>query len=98
MYEKIYSKKMYDDEVINILAELTFTMKIYKKALKFSNLYLVSKPRSVDKLFIKAKSLEKLDKTENSFDVYNRILELQPYNSKAKDNILKLKNKIILKE
>lgn len=90
IYEKIHKKKMADDEVINILAELTFTMKLYKKALKYSNLYLVSKPRDVQKLFIKAKCFEKLWKNDDAKPVYYRILELQPYNKKAKSNIEEL--------
>jgi len=53
LYEKIYSKKKSDDNVINMLAELTFSMKKYKKALKYSNAYLKSKPRDIEKLFIK---------------------------------------------
>jgi len=93
IYEKIHSKKMSDDEVINILSELTFSMKFYKKALKFSNLYLVWKPRDVEKLFIKAKSLEKLWKFPESMVVFKRILDLQPYNKKAKEGIIKLENK-----
>lgn len=90
IYEKIHKKKMADDEVINILSELTFTMKSYKKAIKYSNLYLVSKPRDVQKLFIKAKSLQKLLKQEDALLVYRRILELQPYNSKAKNHVVEL--------
>jgi Flp pilus assembly protein TadD len=81
---------MADDEVINILAELTFNMEDYNKAVKYSSLYLVSKPRDVEKLFIKAKSLEELKKDQEASQVYNRILELQPYNTKAKDSIKEL--------
>ncbi|MDD2871468.1 MAG: hypothetical protein PHS49_05750 [Candidatus Gracilibacteria bacterium] len=85
IYEVIHKKKMADDEVINILSELTFNMEDYKKALKYANLYLVSKPRDVDKLFIKAKSLEELKKNTEASQVYKRILELQPYNTRAKE-------------
>lgn len=90
IYEKIHTKKMSDDEVINILSELTFDMKLFKKSLKFSNLYLVWKPRDVEKLFIKAKSMEKLLKIKESILVYKRILELQPYNTKAKKHLAKV--------
>jgi hypothetical protein len=40
MYEKLHNKKMADDNVIDFLSELTFDMKDYKKALKYTNLYL----------------------------------------------------------
>jgi len=94
IYEKIHKKKMADDEVIDILAELTFTMKLYKKTLKYANLYLVSQPRNVHKLFIKAKSFEKLWQIEDAVPVYKRILELQPYNNKAKNNLVEIENNI----
>ncbi len=90
IYETIHKKKMADDEVIDILAELTYNLSDYKKALKYSNLYLVSKPRDVDKLFIKAKCLEELMKHQESLQVYKRILELQPYNTRAKDMVSEL--------
>ncbi|MDP2395573.1 MAG: hypothetical protein Q8M44_01355, partial [bacterium] len=73
IYESIHKKKMADDEVIDILAELAFNIQDYKKALKYSNLYLVSKPRDVDKLFIKAKCLDEMRKTQESYIVYKRI-------------------------
>lgn len=85
IYEKIHNKKMADDDVIDLLWELTYNMKNYKKALKYINLFLVSKPRNVDKLFMKAKSLRELWKREESRLVYKRILDLQPYNTKAKE-------------
>lgn len=87
VYELIHKKKMADDEVIDILAELAFNVWDYKKALKYSNLFITSKPKDVDKHFIKAKSLEALDKFQEAYLVYKRILELQPYNTKVKDTI-----------
>lgn len=90
IYEKIHNKKMADDEVIDLLSELTFNMKIYKKWLKYTNLFLVWKPRNVEKLFMKAKCLFELWRKEESILVYKRIVELQPYNTKAKDKIIKL--------
>jgi hypothetical protein len=41
IYETIHNKKMADDEVIDLLSELTFNMKDYNKSLKYSNLYIV---------------------------------------------------------
>lgn len=95
IYEKIHKKKMANDEIINILAELTFSIEDYEKALKYSNLYILSKPRDVDKLFIKAESLEKLDKNIDAYDAYKRILQIQPYNTKALDKIKLLESENI---
>lgn len=90
IYELVHKKKKTDDEVIDILAELSFSIEDYKKALKYANMHLVSKPRDVEKLFIKAKSFEELRKTQDSILTYKRILELQPYNTKAKECIEQL--------
>lgn len=93
IYEQIHNKKMADDEVIDLLSELTYNMKNYKKALKYINLFLAWKPRNVDKLFMKWKSLRELWNKKEASLVYKRILDLQPYNSKAKENYEKYKDK-----
>ncbi|MCH2188826.1 hypothetical protein MK079_03290 [Candidatus Gracilibacteria bacterium] len=41
-------------------------------------------PRNVEKLFLKAECHESLDQREQSQEVYKKILNLQPYNTKAK--------------
>jgi tetratricopeptide (TPR) repeat protein len=79
--------------VIDLLSELTYNMKNYKKALKYINLFLAWKPRNVDKLFMKWKSLRELWNKKEASLVYKRILDLQPYNSKAKENYEKYKDK-----
>ena len=85
---------MDDDSVIDMLSELSFWLKKHKKALKYINLYLVWKPRDVDKLFMKAKCLDKIWNQENAVPVYKRILDLQPYNTKAKTNLIQLEEKL----
>ncbi len=91
LYEQIHNKKKADDEVIDLLSELAYNMKSYKKALKYINLFLVWKPRNVDKLFMKAKTLRELLKKDEARLVYKRILDLQPYNTKAKESYEKLR-------
>lgn len=93
IYELLHTKKKWDIEVMEILADLSFTLESYKKALKFSMLFLWSKPRDIDKLSMKAICLDKLWRLEDSIEVYKRILELQPYNTKAKDNLLLMQEK-----
>jgi hypothetical protein len=60
-------------------------------------LFLASKPRDVNKLFLKAQSLEKTWKDNDALLIYKRILELQPYNTRAKDSLLILENLIAKK-
>ena len=86
-YEKVFKKKRTDFEVIRMLADLAYDMKRYKKALKYTNLFLKEKPRDVDKLLMKAVCLEKLNQNEDALSVYRRIQQLQPYNNIARDKI-----------
>ena len=41
---------------------------------------------------MKAKCLEELEKNSDAINIYKRILELQPYNTKAKDLLAVLEN------
>lgn len=93
IYELLHKKKKWDSEVIEIISDLSFTLESYKKALKFITLYLSSKPRNIDKLAMKAVCLDELWKLDESIETYKRILELQPYNTKAKENLEVIQDK-----
>jgi len=87
IYELLHTKNKWDNEVIEIIADLSFTLESYNKALKFINLFLSAKPRNVDKLVMKAVCLEKKWKLDDVVSTYKRILDLQPYNTKARENL-----------
>lgn len=93
IYELLHTKKKADNEVIEILSDLSFTLKDYKKTLKYVNMYLWTKPRDIEKLWMKAISLDELWNIDDAISSYERILELQPYNTKAKENLLLLRDK-----
>lgn len=92
IYEKVHEKKKSDDEVIDFLSDLSFNIWNFEKWLMYSNLFLLSTPRNVDKMFIKAISLENLNRPAEAVLVYKRILELQPYNTQAKESLNLLEN------
>jgi len=85
IYEMINKKNRWDIEVIEMLTDISFNLKKYKKSLKFVNLFLKENSRNVWKLFIKWESLEKLWKKQEAKEIFNKILQLQPYNTKAID-------------
>jgi len=85
MYEKVHNWNKWDFEVIDILSELAFELKNYKKAKKYINLFLSEKPRNINKLFMKAECYESEEKFNQAKNVYEKILEIQPYNQKAKE-------------
>jgi len=93
IYESLHNKKKSDNEVIEILSDLNFSLKKYKKSLKYTNLYLSSNPRDVNKLYMKAVCLDYTDKINESIEIYKRIIELQPYNTKAKESLLLIQEK-----
>jgi tetratricopeptide (TPR) repeat protein len=89
-YLKIHKKKPADEEVINMLAEIGYDLKDYKETIKFINQYLKFKTRDVDKMTMKAISLEALMEKKEAIETHKKILELQPYNTFSRDKIREL--------
>lgn len=79
-------------EILDILAHIALDEKDHKAALKYANLYLKEKPRNAEKLGIRWYALEKLGKKKEAIEVYNELLQLQPYNSEVQDRIAKLES------
>ena len=90
IYEKVYKKKKDDTEVLNMLADITFELQMYDRALKYVKILLKDKPRNVDRLLLEAVCFENLQKFTESFEVYKRIVELQPYNTLARNKLNEL--------
>ncbi len=93
IYEKIHKKKPWDIEVINMIADLTYDLKDYKKSLKFIKLFLHDTPRNVEKMFMSACCLENTWELDEASKIYKKILELQPYNTDARDKVIALTRK-----
>ena len=85
IYESIHKNHPSDNEVIEMLADLSYNLAPDKRALKYISLYLKEKPRNVEKMFMKCECLEWEKKPEEAKKVYMKILELQPYNTRARD-------------
>ncbi len=90
MYEKVHRKNTWDEEVINMLAEITYDLKNYKIALKYINQYIKFKPRDIDKYNMKAVCFENLRDFRDALDMHKKILELQPYNTHSRDKVREL--------
>lgn len=84
-YLKVNKKLPWDEEVLKMLSEISYDMKEYKTAVKFLNDYIKYKPRDVDKLTMKAISQEELRDFKDAILTYKKILEIQPYNTYARD-------------
>lgn len=84
LYEEIHKKNKWDLEVVDMLCELSYNMKKYEKTLKYTSQYLKTKPRDVEKMFMRTESLEALEMFDEAKALYKKILQLQPYNAKAK--------------
>jgi len=85
IYEKAHKKSHQNDEVIEHLADITFSLNILKKSLWYIDMYLKDFPRNVEKLFMKWHCLEELGQMAEAIGVYKKILDLQPYNTQARD-------------
>ncbi|MCP4523929.1 MAG: hypothetical protein GY828_06970 [Candidatus Gracilibacteria bacterium] len=90
IYEKVHKKKKDDIEVLNMLSDLTFELHMYEKALKYVKVLLKDKPRNVDRLLMQAVCFENLEHFEQAFEVYKKIVELQPYNTLARNKLNEL--------
>jgi tetratricopeptide (TPR) repeat protein len=92
IYEEAHKQKKSDNIIVGMLTDLTYDMQKYQKCLNYVNLFLKENPRNVDKMFIKSECLEVLQQNNKKsmseiINMYNKILELQPYNTKARDKL-----------
>lgn len=90
MYEKVHKRRKEDAEVINMLADITFELQNYQQAMIYLKLILKDKPRNVDRLLMLAVCFESLDQWEDAFETYKKIVELQPYNTLARNKLNEL--------
>lgn len=90
VYEKALKKDRGNTEILDTLAHLALELKDYKKSLRYAGLFLKERPRDAEKLGIKWYCLEKLWETHDAIEVYNKLLEIQPYNSEVQDRISQL--------
>lgn len=90
MYEKVHKRRKDDAEVINMLADITFELQDYQQALTYLKLILKDKPRNVDRLLMLAVCFESLEQSEEAFETYKKIVELQPYNTLARNKLNEL--------
>lgn len=87
IYLEADKKNKNDIEVIEILADLTYELKYYKKSLKYIKLFLNQNPRNTEKLKMKWYCFEVLWKIDEALLSYKRVIELQPYNSQVLEKI-----------
>ena len=90
VYEMTFKKNRNDLEVIEMLVDISYDMKKYQKCLKYVNLFLKNKWKNIEKLFIKAKCLEQIEKMKEAAEIYNKILTFQPYDTEAKNKLKEL--------
>lgn len=89
-YEKIHKRDVTDDKVIDMLAEITYSIWDYEKSLKYINLYLKNNPRDINKLMMKAYCLENSRNFKESYEIHRKIVDLQPYNTHSNQKLREL--------
>lgn len=89
-YEKVHKKDITDDKVIDMLAEITYSLWDYEKSLKYINLFLKNNPRDVNKLTMKAFCLENDRHFKEAWEIHRKIVELQPYNTISNQKLKEL--------
>jgi len=86
-YEKVHKRNKSDVEVIDMLANLNYKIWKYNMSLKYIILSLKDTPRSTEKLILAWNSYEKLREYSHAIDYYNKVLEIQPYNTEIIEKI-----------
>jgi len=86
-YEKVHKRNKSDIEVIDMLANLNYKTWKYNMSLKYIILSLKDTPRNAEKLTIAWNSYEKLREYSHAIDYYNKVLEIQPYNTEIIEKI-----------
>lgn len=94
IYEQAFERNANNQEVLDTLSHLWLELKNYKKALKYSSLFLKHRPRDSEKLGIKWYCLEVLGDREEAIATYRKLLEVQPYNSEVQDRVVQLSENI----
>jgi tetratricopeptide (TPR) repeat protein len=62
--------------------------------MKYVILSLKSQPRNVERLLLKANLHKKEDKYEQAIKTYKEILDIQPYNTEAFDNVRSIEKRV----
>lgn len=94
-YEKIHKKDMTDDNVIDMLAEITYSIWDYEKSLKYINLFLKDNPRDVTKLTMRAYCLENDRHFKEAYETHRKIVDLQPYNTLSNQKLKELEEYVM---
>jgi tetratricopeptide (TPR) repeat protein len=89
IYERLFHKNAGDMEVVELLTDLHNEVGNYDSAMKYVVLSLKEKPKNVDRLILKWNLLKREWKVSEAYIVFKQVLELQPYNTEARDNIKK---------
>ncbi len=56
----------------------------------YLKLILKDKPRNVDRLLMLAVCFESIEQVDDAFETYKKIVELQPYNTLARNKLNEL--------
>lgn len=90
VYEKALWKTKTDMEIIDILIDIYYEIGNYDKSFEYLILFLKENPRNVQRMILKAELLRKKDRLDEAKEMYRKVLELQPYNTEARENMRNL--------
>jgi len=90
VYKKAYRDSKWDDEILNMLAQLTYHIEDYLWAIKYSKKFLKIRPKSVDNMRILALAYEKTQSLPAALEVYKELSQVIPYDTKINNKIKEL--------
>jgi tetratricopeptide (TPR) repeat protein len=93
IYEKVYERDINNLETIDLLVDLYYEIWKYEESFKYLIFSLKEKPRSVERMLLKAELLKRKGKEIEAIEAYKKVLEIQPYNTEAIENLRNMDNK-----
>ncbi len=93
IYEKVYERDINNLETIDLLVDLYYEIWKYEESFKYLIFSLKEKPRSVERMLLKAELLKRKGKEIEAIEAYKKVLEIQPYNMEAIEKLRNMDNK-----
>ena len=90
IYKKAYRESKGDEEILNMLWQLTYHVEDYLGAIKYSKKFLKIKPKTVENMRILASAYEKTQSIPASLEIYKELSQVIPYDTNINTKIKEL--------
>lgn len=87
MYKKAYKESKTDDEILNMLWQLTYYVWDNLWSIKYLKKYLKISPKNIENMQLLASAYEKTQNKNEALEIYKELWYLKPYDTKVSQKI-----------